>query len=59
MVLAKEGIPLEEEDHILNNLILKNFFHVESLGLFVLLSLTLLPNVIYNDLRNMVPGDEK
>ena len=59
MVLAKKDVHLEEEDHILNNLVLKNFFHAESLGLFVLLYLTLLPNVIYNDLQNMVPGDEK
>lgn len=45
-----------EEGYVLNNLILKDFFHAESVSL---LYLALFPNVIYSDLQNMVPGDKK
>ena len=37
LVLGKKDLHVEEEDYVLNNLILKNFLHAESLCLLYLI----------------------
>lgn len=56
-MLGGKDIHLEEEGYVLNNLILKDFFHAESLCFFVILHIV--PKHYLQWLTKLVPGGEK